>query len=75
MFYEAKKRYRLSILNFIVSSNHIHLIVFADNGKDSIPKAMQLSAGRSGQAYNRRIGRKRTEANTIPWMLEDSIEF
>ena len=38
--YEAKKRYQLSILNFIVTSNHIHLIVSADNGNDAIPRAM-----------------------------------
>jgi putative transposase len=56
--YEAKKRYQLSILNFIVTSNHIHLIVSADNGNDAIPRAMQLIAGRSGQEYNRRKGRK-----------------
>lgn len=59
LLYEAKKRYRLSILNFIVTSNHIHLIVSDDNGNDySIPKAMQLIAGRSGQEYNRRKDRK-----------------
>jgi putative transposase len=58
LLYEAKKRYQLSILNFIVTSNHIHLIVSADNGNDAIPRAMQLIAGRSGQEYNRRKGRK-----------------
>jgi putative transposase len=29
--FEAKKRYGLCILNFMVTSNHIHLMVF-DNG-------------------------------------------
>jgi len=58
LLYEAKTRYLLSILNFIVTSNHIHLIVLADNGNDAIPRAMQLIAGRSGQEYNRRKGRK-----------------
>jgi putative transposase len=58
LLYEAKKRYQLSILNFIVTSNHIHLIVSVDNGNDAIPRAMQLIAGRSGQEYNRRKGRK-----------------
>ena len=58
LLFEAKKRYQLSILNFIVTSNHIHLIVSANNGSESIPRAMQLIAGRSGQTYNRRKGRK-----------------
>ena len=55
---EAKKRYQLSIVNFIVTSNHTHLIVSTNSGSDSIPRAMQLIAGRTGQAYNLRKGRK-----------------
>ena len=55
---EAKKRYQLSILNFIVTSNHAHVIVSDNSGSDSIPRAMQLIAGRTGQGYNRRKGRK-----------------
>lgn len=58
LLFEAKKRYGLSVLNFIVTSNHIHLIVFSDNRPDAIPKSMQLIAGRTGQTYNRRKGRK-----------------
>ena len=54
---EARKRYGLSVLNYIVTSNHIHLLV-VDNGKDVIPKSMQLVAGRTGQEYNQRKGRK-----------------
>ena len=42
---EAKKRYQLSILNFIVTSNHAHVIVSDNSGSDSIPRAMQLIAG------------------------------
>ena len=55
---EAKKRYQLSILNFIVTSNHAHVIVSDNSGSDSIPRAMQLIAGRTGQGYNQRKGRK-----------------
>lgn len=51
--FEAKKRYGLSILNYIVTSNHIHLLV-VDTGKDVISKSMQLTAGRTGQEYNQR---------------------
>ncbi len=55
--FEAKKRYGLTILNYIVTSNHIHLLVL-DNGRDEIARSMQLIAGRTAQEYNQRKGRK-----------------
>ena len=42
----------------MITSNHIHLLA-ADSGKrEVIPKSMQLVAGRTGQEYNQRKGRK-----------------
>ena len=55
--FEAKKRYGLCILNYIVTSNHIHLLV-QDNGKNEISQSLQLIAGRVAQEYNKRKGRK-----------------
>lgn len=56
--FEAKKRYDLRILNYIVTSNHIHLLVF-DNGDEwAIARAMQLVEGRVAQEYNRRKKRQ-----------------
>jgi len=55
--FEAKKRYGLCILNFTVTSNHIHLLVH-DTGNDVIPKSIQLIAGRTGQEFNQRKSRK-----------------
>lgn len=55
--YEARKRYGLCVLNYIVTSNHIHLLV-RDQGQGEIANAMQLIAGRVGQAFNRRKRRK-----------------
>lgn len=55
--YEAKKRFGLRILNYMVTSNHIHLLVI-DSGQSVIPKSMQLIAGRTAQAFNHRKGRK-----------------
>jgi REP element-mobilizing transposase RayT len=55
--FEAKKRYGLCVLNYIVTSNHIHLLVL-DAGQDAIPKSMQLIAGRTAQEYNKRKNRK-----------------
>ena len=58
LLFVAHKRYGLSILNYVVTSNHIHLVV-TDNGKrDAIAKSMQYIAGRVGQEYNQRKNRK-----------------
>jgi putative transposase len=45
--FEAKKRFGLSILNYIATSNHIHLLV-KDTGRNEIPKSIQLAATRLG---------------------------
>ena len=55
--YEAKRRHGLSVLNYTVTSNHIHLLV-KDCGKQEIPASMQLLSGCVAQEYNRRKGRK-----------------
>lgn len=56
--FEAKKRYGLIILNYTVTSNHVHLLVADDAGRDVIPDSIKLIAGRTGQAYNQRKSRK-----------------
>ncbi len=55
--YEARQRFELRVLNYMVTSNHVHLLVL-DSGEDVIPKSLQLIAGRTGQEYNQRKGRK-----------------
>jgi putative transposase len=42
----------------MITSNHIHLLVADDGGRDVIPSSMQLVAGRTGQEYNQRKSRK-----------------
>jgi len=42
----------------MVTSNHIHLMVSDNGGRDTIPKSIQLIAGRTGQEYNQRKNRK-----------------
>jgi REP element-mobilizing transposase RayT len=54
--YEARKRFGLCILNYAVTSNHIHLLV-KDTTEGVIARSMQLAAGRTAQDYNRRKGR------------------
>ena len=58
--FEAKKRFGLCILNYTVTSNHVHLLAYdTGNGKRIIPKSIQLIAGKTGQEFNKRKSRKR----------------
>lgn len=56
--FEAKRRYGLSILNYMVTSNHIHLMVSDNGARETIPKSVQLIAARVGQEYNQRKNRR-----------------
>ena len=55
--FEAKKRYGLQILNYAVTSNHIHLLV-VDGQAEVLPKSLQLVAGKTAQEFNKRKNRK-----------------
>ena len=44
--FEARKRFGLSVLNYMVTSNHIHLLV-KDTGPNVIAESMQLIGGRT----------------------------
>jgi len=55
--YAAHKRYGLCVLNYTVTSNHIHLLV-RDRGKGEIARSLQLVAGRTAQSYNDRKNRR-----------------
>ena len=55
--FEAKKRFGLCVLNYTLTSNHIHVLVY-DHQEDVIPRSMQLIAGRTGREYNTRKNRK-----------------
>lgn len=55
--YQARRRYGLCVLNYVVTSNHVHLLV-KDRGLGEIARSMQLIAGRVAQQFNRRKSRK-----------------
>lgn len=55
--FEARKRFGLCVLNYTVTSNHVHLLV-QDTTPQCIARSMQLVAGRSGQDYNERKNRQ-----------------
>ena len=54
---EARKRFGLCVLNYVVTCNHVHLLV-KDTGRGVIARSMQLAAGRIAQEFNLRNGRK-----------------
>jgi putative transposase len=54
--FEAKTRYGLWVLDYMVTFNHVHLLV-KDTGGDVIAQSMQLIAGRTAQEYNERKNR------------------
>lgn len=55
---EARKRFAVHILNYTVTSNHVHLLIKDHGDAATIPSAIQLVAGRTAQKYNQRKGRK-----------------
>ena len=52
--YRARKRYGLTVLDYMITSNHFPLLVVNDGHRDVIAKSMQLVTGRTGQEYNQR---------------------
>lgn len=55
--FQAKKKYGLAIINYAVTSNHIHLLVFADGKQWTIPRSIQLVASRTAIEFNQRKNR------------------
>ena len=56
--FESRRRYGLVILDYTVTSNHIHLLVADDAERNTIPDSIKLVAGRTGQEFNQRKKRK-----------------
>ena len=55
--FEARKRYGFCVINYMITSNHIHLLVKYTT-KDVLSHSMQLVAGRTAQEYNLRKKRR-----------------
>ena len=49
----ARQRYALCVLDYMVTSNHVHLLV-KDAGHGEIARSVQLLAARTAQQYNQR---------------------
>ena len=59
--FQARKLYGLSVLNYVVTSNHVHLLV-QDTGRFCLRASMQLINKRTTKEFNRRRA-----ANTAVW--------
>lgn len=57
LMYQAVRRYHLRVLGYAITSNHIHLLVYADGRKEAIPRSILLAASRTALDYNRRKDR------------------
>ena len=55
--FQAKKKYGLIILNYTVTSNHIHLLVYDDGRRLVIPRSMLLIASQTALHFNQRKNR------------------
>jgi len=49
---EAQSRFKLAILNYTVTMNHIHLILSSGSPSENIAKGMQLAAGQTAREFN-----------------------
>lgn len=56
--WEARKRYGIVVLDYMATSNHVHLLIYDGEGGEVVPKSVQLAAGRTAQEYNQRKCRK-----------------
>ena len=51
---EARRREGLHLLNYMITSNHVHLLVIDKGEPEEIARSLQLAAGRTAQEYNNR---------------------
>ncbi len=49
--WEMKQRFKVDVLDYMITSNHVHLLLTARHG-DDISKALQFLHGAVGQKYN-----------------------
>lgn len=54
---EAAAKYQISVLDYMITSNHVHLLIFSENSKN-LSEAMQFLQGCTAKDYNRRKHRE-----------------
>jgi putative transposase len=55
---ESKKRYGLVVLDYTVTSNHVHLLALSPGIANAIARTMHLASSRVAQEYNFRVQRR-----------------
>ncbi len=55
--WETSRRYPVSVLNYMITSNHVHLLLWSESPRH-VSAAMQYLSGAAAQDYNRRLGRE-----------------
>jgi len=53
----STSRYGLSVLNFVATSNHIHLLVYDGLARETVSRSLRLVQGCTAQSHNRRRSR------------------
>ncbi|MDT8390858.1 MAG: transposase [Lentisphaeria bacterium] len=57
--FEATRRFNISVLAYVVTSNHVHLLIATgDRGRPRVSEALQYIHGEMGQHYNLRRHRE-----------------
>lgn len=54
---ETVGRYKIDVLDYAITSNHVHLLIWSRRGSE-VPAAMQYLQGRFGQSFNKSKGRE-----------------
>ncbi len=73
---EMSKKFNVSVLNFIVTSNHIHLLLWS-NDISNVSSAMHFLQGNSSKDYNRRKKREGSfwKGRYNPTLIEPGVHL
>ncbi|MFW6132058.1 MAG: transposase [Candidatus Aminicenantaceae bacterium] len=56
--YKAKQRFHISILDYMITSNHIHLLALSNGKENDIARTMHLVSGRTAWEFNHNRNQK-----------------
>lgn len=56
--FDNQARYRVPVLNFTVTSNHVHLLVVSSPDREAIPEMMRDLGSKVAATYNKKTDRK-----------------
>ena len=73
---QAMTKYPVDVLDYMVTSNHIHLLLWA-GGANAVSGFMQYIQGTTGRDYNRRKGREGAvwSGRYHPTLIQNDLHF